>query len=68
MSFVRAIAGAKNKMGMIRQKSPGITGYLTCGQQYLQPFNKILTIIVIAENISPFNPPYHHMVKYTGCV
>jgi len=53
---------------MIGHKSPGITSGLGPGTKILKSFNKVVTILIVAEYLPAFYPPDHNMVQNAGSI
>ncbi len=55
--------GPEKKVGMIREKCPGLASRLCFQQKLTQPFKKILSIAMIPEDLSAFNAPDDDMLN-----
>jgi hypothetical protein len=54
------------KMGMVGHQYPSIAAGLCLRNQRFQPFQKVLIIRLVLENVSSFDPPDNDMVDYPG--
>jgi hypothetical protein len=57
---------AKEEMGVIGKKGPGIAGGLCFRKQRGQASDELISIPVIPEDIPSLDPPDHDMVECTG--
>jgi hypothetical protein len=53
---------------MIGHKRPSITVCLRSGTEIPKSFNKVLTIVIVAEYFPAFYPPNHYVVQNTGSI
>ena len=63
-----SVPGTEKKVGMIGHKSPCITVCLCPGTENLKPFNKVLTIFIVAEYFPAFYSPNHYVVQNAGSI
>ncbi len=57
-------AGAQEHMRMIRHQRPGVTNRLRFGQKPRQPGEEILPILVVPDDVPPFDTADHDVVEH----
>jgi len=53
----------EKKVSIIQQECPGIAGRLNSQQQFLEPFKKILPILIIPKDISTLDSSDYDVVQ-----
>jgi len=56
------------KVKMVWDQGPGITLGLGLFENVYKPFEEGLSVLIIPEDFSSFDPPGHHMLQDTGSI
>jgi hypothetical protein len=57
---------AKQKVGVVVQKRPGVASRARLRQQRAQPLQHVLAVVVLSKNFAPFDPTDHHVLQNPG--
>jgi hypothetical protein len=49
-------------MGMVTEQGPRVAGSRASQQKVAKPIKKTIPVLIITENLPPFNPSDYHMV------
>ena len=60
------IPRSEKKMGMVREKGPGVAGGICGGQKIGETIHHIIAIVVVSEYVPAFNAMNDHMVDHAG--
>jgi hypothetical protein len=64
----RSSSGPQQGMEMVWNERPSVTLGLCRIKDLGKPLKKELAVLIVAEDLSPFNPPCHDVLQETGSI